>query len=132
GYFLHPRMVAVVHQVTIAWVTGSILGACYLVGQLALGIPMPVGRWDWIAAGAFVMGTAGMVAGFWIGRYDRAGESAAIVMAAILWVGSRLAAGSRHATAPGAVLLHVGLAFTNVLAAGALGILMAFDRAAGA
>jgi hypothetical protein len=37
GYFLHPRMVAVVHLVTIAWISGSILGAFYVVAPLALG-----------------------------------------------------------------------------------------------
>ena len=44
GSFYHPRMVALVHLLTIPWLTGSILGSFYLVGPLALRIPMPAGK----------------------------------------------------------------------------------------
>ena len=36
GFFHHPRMVALVHLVTLGWITSSILGAFYIVGPLAL------------------------------------------------------------------------------------------------
>jgi hypothetical protein len=131
GYFLHPRMVAIVHLVTIGWISGSILGAFYIVAPLALGVPLQVGRADWLACAAFSAGTAGMVAQFWIGRYDMVAWSGALVLSAVLWLASRAALGLRRATAPWTVLLHVMLAFVNMMAAGLFGIAIGLDRAYG-
>jgi hypothetical protein len=131
GYFLHPRMVATVHLVTIAWISGSILGAFYIVAPLALGLALPVGRADWLACAAFSVGTAGLVAHFWIGRYDVTAWSGALVLSAVLWLASRAALGLRRATAPWPVLLHVMLAFVNMMAAALFGIAIGLDRAYG-
>lgn len=131
GYFLHPRMVAIVHLVTIAWLTGSILGAFYIVAPLALGLPLPVGRVDWLACAAYTVGTTGMVAHAWTGRYDAMAWSATLVLSPVLWVAGRTALGLRGATAPWPVLLHVVLAFVNMVAAALLGIALGLDRAHG-
>jgi hypothetical protein len=131
GYFLHPRMVAVVHLVTIAWISGSILGAFYIVAPLALGMPLPV-RWgDWLMCAAFVAGTAGMVTHFWTGQYGVMAWSGLLVLSAIVWLGGRAALGLRTATAPWPVLLHVMLAFLNMTAAALFGIAIGLDRAYG-
>ena len=53
GSFYHPRMVAIVHLLTVPWLTGSILGSFYIVGPLVLRIPMPAGKGDWPAFGSF-------------------------------------------------------------------------------
>lgn len=128
GYFLHPRMAAVVHLLTIAWISGSIIGAFYIVAPLALGLPLPV-RWrDWLAGLVFAIGTAGMVAGFWTGRYGLVAWAGTMVLAAILWVALRTVAGVRRATAPWPILLHVLLAFANVAAAALYGVLVGVDR----
>ena len=131
AYYLHPRMVAVVHLVTIGWITGSILGAFYIVAPLALGMALPVRVADWIAWGAFVAGTAGLVTSAWLGHYATLGWAGALVLWAVVWLAGRAAAGLRRATAPGAVLLHVMLAFGNIVLAAVLGIVLAFDRAYG-
>src|SRR5687767_12420821 len=70
GFFYHPRMIALVHLLTIGWISGSILGATYIVAPLALRVPMPAARPDWIAWLMFSGGAAGMVAHFWLGTYD--------------------------------------------------------------
>jgi len=53
GFFHHPRMVALVHLVTLGFLTSSILGALYLVCPLAFRLSLPEGRGDlagrWIA-----------------------------------------------------------------------------------
>src|SRR5687767_13801541 len=59
--FYHHRMVALVHLLTLGWLSGSILGAFYIVAPLALGLPMPVRADDWVALAAFAFGTTGMV-----------------------------------------------------------------------
>ena len=126
--FYHPRFVALVHLLTLAWITGSILGSLYVVGPLALRIPMIVRRTDWMAFAAFVAGVVGMVGHFWIGTYDGMAWSAALVLLPILRAGWLLARRRRQSNAPPAVLLHVALAFFNILAAAALGILIGLNR----
>jgi hypothetical protein len=131
GYFLHPRMVAVVHLVTLAWISGSILGAFYIVAPLALGMPLPAGRLDWAGWIAFTTGSAGMVTHFWIGEYNGMVWSAGLVLGAIGWVAFRTARGLPAAPIPWGVKLHVALAFANVIAAGTLGALVGLPRSRG-
>lgn len=131
GYVLHPRMVAIVHLVTTAWISGSILGAFYVVAPLALGVPLPVGRGDWLACAAFVAGSAGMVAHVWMGEYGVMAWSGVLVLSAVGWLAIRAALGLRRATAPWPVLLHVMLAFANMIAAALFGIAIGLDRAYG-
>lgn len=128
GFFFHQRMVALVHLVTLAWLSGSILGAFYIVAPLALRLPMVVARADWAAFAAFELGTIGMVAHFWSGGYDGMAWSAGLVIAAIAWVAVRAWRGLPGATAPWGVKLHVGLAFFNIVAAAFFGILMGLDH----
>ena len=128
GSFYHPRMVALVHLVTLAWLSGSILGSFYIVAPLALRLPMPVRRGDWVAYWSFVLGTSGMVSHFWINTYDGMAWSAGLVSGAIAWVAWRAWRGLPGSAAPWPVSLHVGLAFFNILAAAVLGILLGLDR----
>ena len=131
GFFYHPRMVAIVHLVTLAWLTGSILGAFYLVAPLALRLPLPAGVLDWVAFAAFSLGTGGMVVHLWTGRYDVMAATALLPLAAIGWVAARSWRRLRAAPAPWPVKLHVALAFFNILAAAAFGLFMGLDRRAG-
>jgi hypothetical protein len=129
--FYQPRFVALVHLVTLAWLTGSILGSLYIAGPLALRVPMPAGRADWIAFGAFVFGASGMVAHFWINTYDGMACSAIFLVGAVAWVGGRVMRGLARSTIAWGVRLHVALAFLNIFAAAALGIAIGFDRSRG-
>jgi hypothetical protein len=131
GAFYHPRMVALVHLLTIPWLSGSILGSFYIVGPLALRVAMPAATGDWIAFGAFVFGATGMVAHFWINTYDGMAWSAGFVFGAIGWVAVRAWRGLPGSPARWPVTLHVALAFANILSAAALGILLGFDRSRG-
>ena len=131
AFFLHPRMAALVHLVTVAWLSGSILGAFYIVAPLALRMPMPVGAVDWAGYLIFVAGAAGMAAGFWTGAYDTVAEFALLALATIGWVALRAVGGLRQAVIGWPVALHIGFAFTNMLAAGTFGVLLGLDRAFG-
>lgn len=129
--FYQPRMVALVHLLTIPWLTGSILGSFYIVAPLALRVPLPAGTGDWIAFGSFVVGTTGMIAHFWINTYDGMAWSAGLVFGAITWVAVRAWRGLPGSSAPWPVSLHVALAFVNILSAAVLGMLIGFDRSRG-
>jgi hypothetical protein len=131
AFFYHPRMVALVHLVTLVWLTGSILGAFYVVAPLALRLPLPAGRIDWGAFAAFCAGAGGMVAGLWTGDYDAMAVTALLALAAIAWVGARAWRRLPAAPVPWPVKLHVALAFTNIVAAAGFGIFIALNRRAG-
>jgi len=129
GFFYHSWMVALVHLVTLGWITFSILGAIYIVGPIALGMPMPVRRGDYWAYGCAIVGVIGMVAHFWIQEFGGMAWSAATVTLGILFVASRIVRGLTHARVPAAVKLHLAFACLNIAIAASMGILLGFDKA---
>jgi hypothetical protein len=131
AFHYHPRLIAVLHLVTLGWISGSILGAVYIVAPLALGLPFRA-RWaDAIACLGFWLGTAGMVTGFWMGRYATVGIASLFVLGALTFVGARLLSNLAAARLPWGVSLHLALAFVNIILAGAAGALMAANRLVG-
>lgn len=131
GYFYHPRMLALVHLVTLGWITSSILGAFYIVAPLALRMPFRAAAIDRIASLAYGAGVSGMAASFWTGEYAVMAWSAAPALMTLALVAIRAWAGLRRAPVPWPVKLHVALAFANVLAAAAFGIAIGLNRAHG-
>ena len=129
--FYHPRLVALVHLLTLAWISGSILGSLYIVGPLALRIPMLVRRTDWVAFASFVAGVLGMVSHFWIGTYDGMAWSAGLILIPIIRACWLMVRGMSSSMAPPAVLLHMRFAFINIFAAATLGILIGLNRSRG-
>jgi hypothetical protein len=128
GFFYHARMLAIVHLVTLGWITSAILGSLYLVGPIALRLPLPATRLDYIAFGLVVTGIVGMVAHFWIEEYAGMAWSAATVTTGIIAVGVHVVRRLGGAALPRAVSAHIALAFVNVLGAAAMGILIGFDK----
>jgi hypothetical protein len=128
GFFYHPRMLAVVHLVTLGWIGGSILGSIYLVGPLALRFPLPAGRWDQAAFASFAVGVLGMTSHFWIDRYPGMVWSAALVTAAFVRVAARVLGALPRAAVPREVKLHVGFAFANALLVAVLGVLLGMNK----
>jgi hypothetical protein len=128
GMVYHPRMIAVVHLVTLGWISGSILGAFYIVAPLVLRMPLRPGWRDRAAFGSFALGASGIIAHFWIGEYSGMVWSAVLVAAAVLHVALRAWRGLRHAPVPGAVTLHVSLAFANMLLASVFGMVIGLNR----
>jgi len=128
GFFHHPRMVALVHLVTLGWITSSILGAFYIVGPLALRMPLPARTSDRLAFAGYAGGVAGMVSHFWIGEYSGMAWSAGLVSSAVLHVAVRAWTGMVAAPIPWPVKLHVALAFANMLVASVFGITLGLNR----
>jgi hypothetical protein len=128
GYFHHPRMIAIVHLFTLGWITSSILGAFYIVGPLALRLPLPPGWRDRAAFAAYAAGVSGIVGHFWIGEYSGMAWSAVFVAGAVLHVAVRAWRGLPASPVPWAVKLHVALAFANILLASLLGMVIGLNR----
>jgi hypothetical protein len=129
-YFFHPRMTAVVHLVTLGWISGSILGAFYIVGPLALRLPLRPGWLDRVGCASFAAGTIGMVSSFWKGEYLGLAWSAVLVAASVGYVAQRAWRGLWRAKIPWPVKLHVALAFINMLLTSGLGVVIAVNRLA--
>jgi hypothetical protein len=128
GFFYHSRMLAIVHLVTLGWITASILGSLYVVGPIAFRVRFPATWVDYTAFALVVFGIIGMVAHFWINEYGGMAWSAATVGAGILMVGVAIVRRLRTANVPGAVAVHITFAFVNVLGAATMGILIGFDK----
>ena len=130
GFYYHPRMLAVVHLVTLGWISASILGAIYLIGPLAFRMPLPARRADYVAFAGFTVGVVGMSGHFWTDRPRGTAWAAGLVAAAMAHVAARGLAGLRTAPVPLEARLPMALALLNVLAAAALGVLVAVNRIA--
>jgi hypothetical protein len=128
GFFYHSRMLAVVHLVTLGWITASILGSLYIVGPIALRLWLPANLVDYTGFGLVLVGIIGMVAHFWIEEYPGMAWSAATVGTGIMVVGGRVTWRLRDSQLPAAVIAHIVLAFLNVLGAATMGTLIGFDK----
>jgi hypothetical protein len=128
GFFHHPRMIAVVHLVTLGWITSSILGAFYIVGPLALRLPLRPGWRDRAAFGSFAAGVTGVVGHFWTGEYSGMAWSAVLVAAGVLHVAVRAWRGLPASPVPWPVKLHVALAFANIMLASLFGMVIGLNR----
>jgi hypothetical protein len=128
GFFYHPRMVAVVHLVTLGWIGGSVLGSIHIVGPLALRMPLRATRGDTVGFVAFAVGVVGMVSHFWMdsprGMVWSAGLAGLVLLRAAWRILPRLA----RAPIPVAVKAPVALAFVNVVLAAALGVVLGFNK----
>jgi len=128
AFFLHPPMAALVHLVTLGWITGSIFGAFYFVAPLTLRMPMRAGWADRVAVASYAAGVAVAVAYFWRGDYERMAVAAILVLLAAVHVSIRVALGLRRALGGWPVKLHIALAFGNLLIAAAFGIVLGLNR----
>ena len=128
GFFYQPRMVALVHLITLGWITASILGSLYVISPMALRTPMPESRSDLAVCLVYAVGLSGIVTHFWLNTYAGVGWSALLALAAALHVGTTALKRLRGAPVQPAVKLHLLLANANLLLAGGLGILLAFDK----
>ena len=132
AFHYHPRAIALVHLVTVGWISGSILGALYIVGPLALGAPLRATRLDGVACAAFWIGALGIAGGFWTSRYDLLPAASVLVLGAVVFVGARTARALWRSRIPFGVSLHIVLAFLNIVGAGIAGLVMAEHRTDGA
>jgi hypothetical protein len=128
GFFYHPRMLGIVHLVTLGWITASILGSLYVVGPIALRLWIPATWLDYSAFALVLVGIVGMVAHFWIEDYAGLAWSAGTVGAGIMAVGVHVVRRLGTAALPRAVSAHIVLAFVNVVGAATMGVLIGFDR----
>jgi len=128
GFYYHPRLIALVHLVTLGFITSSILGALYLVCPLAFRLPLPETRADLIVSVSWIVAVSGIASHFWLGRYMGMAWAGGMALLTPLWVGGRVLLGLRRAPVPIEARLPVALAILNLYVAGGLGILLALNK----
>lgn len=128
GFFYHPRMVAVVHLVTLGWISASILGALYMIAPMALRTRLAARPPDFAVWGLYAIGVAGMIGHFWLDSPRGMVWAAGTVALCLLFVAGRVAAALRPAPIPPEVKLHFYLAFGNAAAAATLGTLLGLNK----
>lgn len=128
GFYYHARALALVHLITLGWVTCNILGSLYLVGPFALRARFPGGRLGGTAFMLVAVGVVGMIGHFWIDEYSGMIWSAGTLLAGIALVAGSVLPALLRSRVHAAVKVHVALAFANVLAAGLLGSLVGLEK----
>ncbi len=128
GFFYHPRMIAVVHLVTLGWISGSILGALHLVGPMALRTPMPARRIDYWAFAAYASASAGVISHFWIEEFTGVAWSGLLLTVVFVHVGRKFSRALKDAPVPSEIKLHFVLAFANVGLAAVAGTLLGLNK----
>ncbi len=128
GFYYHPRALAVVHLVTLGWITASILGALYMIVPMALGGRLTAGRADFWVFVAYAVGATGVASHFWLVEPVGMAWSAVMAALAAFWVSGRAAYAVRAAKIPREIKTHLFLAFFNLLLAATLGVAVGFDK----
>jgi hypothetical protein len=128
GFFYHPKMVAVVHLITLGWISASILGALPMILPMAFRTRFAAGRLDFLAWGAYALAVVGMVGHFWLDSPAGMVWSAGLATAALLTAGVRALAALRPSKVPREVKLHLVLAVANVALAAGLGVLLGLNK----
>lgn len=128
GFYYQPRAFGVVHLVTLGFISGSILGALYLVAPLAFRLSLPARRIDWVAFSLFAIGTLGMASHFWMDRPLGMLWAAPLSFFALAYVGGRALRGLATAPIPRELKLHVAFAYINILFAGMLGFVLGLNK----
>src|SRR5437016_2434753 len=126
GHYYQPAVFALAHTLTLGWITLSIVGASCQVVPAILGRPLWSTRLQWIAYGALLVGTVGMIAHFAFAEFVGLVASAALVgLGALLHIANvavALAGLPRWTFTVRCVALALGGLATTVVAGGALGI----------
>lgn len=128
GFFYHPRLIAVVHLVTLGWISSSILGALYLVCPLAFRMRLPESRADLVAFAAWAIGVSGTASHFWIERYQGLAWAGGLALAAYSWPALRVLRSLPRAPVPLEAKLPLGLGLANFFLAGAMGVLLGVNK----
>jgi hypothetical protein len=128
GFYYHPRMLAVVHLVTLGWITGTTLGLSYVAGPLALRMTVRAGWPDGVACALFLVGSSGVVTHFWLDAYAAVAWAGVLILPALVVVAVRMARGLRSGGAPLPVRLHVACAYGNLLLAALLAVHLALRK----
>jgi hypothetical protein len=125
GFFYHPKMIGVVHSLTLGWISSSLLGLLYLAGpRLGVRAAWP----DAVALGAWVLGASGLASHFWIEEFNGMTWSAGLAGTAVLFGAGRFGAAAAASDLPAVLKLQIQLAWLNLVGTAFIGILLGINK----
>jgi hypothetical protein len=125
GFFYHSKMIAVVHTLTLGWISSSLVGVLY-IASARLGLR--VGRLDIAILVAWCAGASGLVSHFWIEEFNGLTWSAGLLGLAILTAAGRFGMTFAATDLPAGVRLQLNLAWLNLVGTAFIGILIGFNK----
>lgn len=127
-YFYQAHILAVVHGLTLGWISATMLGVLYRYVPALAKAKLPYPRLAVVQTLLFLSGAAGLIASFWTGQWvSTAWAAACLVLAAIL-AGVNLWPLLLRAPRFGVAEIGVLTATLFFVAAATLGTLLALDK----
>jgi hypothetical protein len=127
-YFYQARILAIVHGLTLGWISATMLGVLYRYVPALAKAKLPYPRTAIIQTLAFIAGTLGLVASFWTGQWHPAAWSAACLVVAAALACVNLWPLLLRAPRFGVAEIGVLAATLFLVAAATLGGLLALDK----
>ena len=122
GFFYHPKMVAVVHNLTLGWISSGLIAILYTRGGLRAR------AFDvWIFA-AWFAGASGLASHFWIEEFSGMTWSAGLLAVSVFLAAGRFGAAVAAGPLPAALKLQVHLGWLNLVATAFIGALLGINR----
>jgi hypothetical protein len=127
-FFYQPRVLAVMHSLTLGWISLTMIGVLYRYVPTLTKQPV---RWPWLGrlqVATFITGVVGMVAHFWIGRLNGMAWSAGFVFLSIILLLVLLLPLLLRASQYDATLIGISTALFSFLGVAVLGLMDAIDK----
>jgi len=125
GFFYHPKMIAVVHSLTLGWISSTLTAVLYMAAPRLGFRASKFDVWILVAWGA---GASGLVSHFWIETYNGMVWSAGLLGVAVLLAAGRFTAATTTCPLPAHVKLQINLAWLNLVVTAFIGLLLGFNR----
>lgn len=130
-HFYQARVLAVTHLVTLGWVSAVMMGVLYRYVPGLTKQPLPYPRLAIAQWAAFVGGTAGLVAHFWLGRWTGTAWSAGVLAVAAVLLCANLWRMIAHAPHRGVAEVGIVGASGFLVTAALVGLSLALNKERG-
>lgn len=127
-FYYQARILALTHLITLGWITMTMMGALIQLVPVALGGALYSPRLARIQFWLMLVGVAGMVGHFWIGRFAGMAASALLVLLAVVLFLVNMGLTLRRVRQWDTVVWHIGAALVYLAGTAGLGSLMALDK----
>lgn len=130
-YFYQPYILALVHTFTVGWITAAMMGVLYRYAPALAHRPLPYPRLLMPQLALFVIGSSGMIAHFALGSWSGVWSAALVLIASVALFAANVVPCVWPEFGRGIAQTGITLAIGFLIAAGALGFLLALDKSVG-
>ena len=128
AFYYQPHVVALTHVLTLGWVSLTIQGVLYRYVPGLTKQPIPYPRLAVVQWATFLVGAAGLVAGFWIHRWPPTVAAAATLVVSSVLLCAEMWPMLRRAPRRGVAEVGLVLSTAFLVLAATLGTIVAADK----